>query len=314
MNIKDYYPLCIDEQLKKEFGTENYKNIKNAFNEGNIEEFVEDLFKNPKTNYYYASVKEEEINSSTQRFIAIFSWLKYKQIYKFDKDLWDLIQDVNSLEIHCSVFQSLPFPVFYIDHPFNNDLKGCIVMYGEIEDQKYIKFVFFADNNTSFLCLPLNDDIEGKTIEELIQNYVGDTNDYDISWFMQNMRSALNCIIYLCTENPDISTSYIDMPNIPGNKSKDKKRKPSKKNKLNVSNVGTKIGKVIRDSRSDKRYHSEATGTGKQKSPHIRKAHYHSFWTGTGEDRKLIVRFLSPMFIHGNDIDKNIATIRRKQI
>lgn len=312
----EIYPLKINEQLKQQFG-EHYRRIKKAFQEGNIEEFVEDLFKNPLTNSNYNTVTDEQISSSTQRFIGIFEWLKTKQIYKFDADLWELIQNVEKLEIRSSVFQTLPFQSFWIDHEFENNLNGCMVIYGEYNGENYLKLIFIADDNMSYLCLPFRSEIEGKTIEDLIAEH--SNSDVPI-WYKNNLRAVLNAIIYLCTEMPDISTRSVDMPNQaqPKSKNKDKKRN-SKKNKLNISNVGTKIGRIIRDTRNVSANRNSASvgtgGVGTQKSPHMRRAHYHSYWIGKGEERKLIVKFLSPMLIHGHDAEeKSIPTIRKKSI
>lgn len=46
------------------------------------------------------------------------------------------------------------------------------------------------------------------------------------------------------------------------------------------------------------------------KSPHARRGHWHHFWIGKHEtnERKLILKWVAPMFINGSE-DDNIATI-----
>ncbi len=41
------------------------------------------------------------------------------------------------------------------------------------------------------------------------------------------------------------------------------------------------------------------------KRPHARRGHWHNYWTGprSGE-RKLVLRWVEPMFIHGGEFDE----------
>lgn len=305
----EIYPLKINEQLKNQFGAEHYKNAKASFNEGKLEEFTEDLFKNPLTNSVYDTVTDEQIQSSTQRFSAIFEWLRYRQVYVFDEDLWKLLQGIEKLEIQAAVLASLPFNVFWIDHDFENGLKGCMVSYGN-EITEHIKLTFFAEDNISYICLPLTADIEGKTIEDVINERADNVPD----WYISNLRTALNVIIYLCTEKPDVVVKKKDMPSQSHSKTT---RKTIKKKQMGIGKVGTNLGRIIRESNiryvSDGKQPSEHTG--KTKSPHLRKAHYHSFWIGKEGEKKLIVKFLSPMFIHGQDTKSEvITTVRKKKL
>lgn len=312
MNIKEIYPLFIDKQLSDQFG-DWYIQIKQAFKENRIEDFVEELFKNPQTNSFASTVTDDQISCTTQRFIAIFEWLKNKQIYKFDADLWELIQNVEKLEIRSSVFKSLPFNVFWIEHEFENNLNGCMVIYGEYNGENYLKLIFIADDNMSYLCLPFRSEIEGKTIEDLIAEH---SNSDVPNWYKNNLRAVLNAIVYLCTDKPDISTYQTELPvsSVPkANKSNTKKKKAEKKkNVTSVSNVGLTIGRYIRETKRtvSSTHTGNGSGSGTPKAPHMRKAHYHSFWTKDGDKKRLIVKFLSPILVNGGKADDIQPTIR----
>lgn len=312
---KEIYPLFIDKQLSEQFG-DWYIQIKQAFKENRIEDFVEELFKNPQTNSSASTVTDDQIACTTQRFIAVFEWLKNKQIYKFDADLWELIQNVEKLEIRSSVFKSLPFNVFWIEHEFENNLNGCMVIYGEYDGENYLKLIFLADNNISYLCLPFRSEIEGKTIEDLIAEH---SNSDVADWYKNNLRAVLNAVVYLCTDKPDISTYHAELPPVAPvqrTKKNNKKKKTEKKNITSISNVGLTLGRYIRETRKTTLTATHTgvnSGGGSPKSPHMRKAHYHSFWTKDGDKKKLIVKFLSPIFVNGGIADAELRpTIRQK--
>lgn len=313
MNIKEIYPLYIEQQLKAEFG-ESYQKVRQAYKDNRIEEFLQEFLLNPATNYYASTTTPKQIEATVQRFTSLFEWQKEKQIYKFDDELWSLLIQVDKLEIHCSVFQALPFQVFWIDRIFEHELNGCMVICNE----DYIKLCFFAERNISYICLPFRDDVEGKTIEELIESHVNATISSEMmKWYTKNIRAALNAVIYLCTDKPDISTYQTELPvfsSPKANKSNNKKKKAEKKkNVTSISNVGLTIGRYIRETKrtvSSTTHTGNGSGSGTPKAPHMRKAHYHSFWTKDGDKKKLIVKFLSPILVNGGKADDIKPTIR----
>lgn len=312
---KEIYPLYIYKILEEQFG-DWLPQIKQAYNEDRIEGFVDELFKNPINNSHANTVTDYQISCSTQRFIAVFEWLKNKQIYKFDSDLWELIQNVEKLEIRSSVFKSLPFNTFWIAHDFENGFSGCMVIYGECNDGNYLKLIFINDTNSSYMRLPLRSDTEGKTLEEIIE--MAEQTDNVTEWYKRNMRAVLNAIVYLCTDKPDISTYHAELPPVAPvqrTKKNNKKKKTEKKNITSISNVGLTLGRYIRETRKTTTTHNTAisSGVGSTKSPHMRKAHYHSFWVKDGDKKKLIVKFLSPIFVNGGIANAELRpTIRQK--
>lgn len=52
-------------------------------------------------------------------------------------------------------------------------------------------------------------------------------------------------------------------------------------------------------------------GHGSAKSPHSRKGHWHHFWTGKRgtEERKLILKWVAPMFINGGTDEVSVNLI-----
>ena len=74
--------------------------------------------------------------------------------------------------------------------------------------------------------------------------------------------------------------------------------------------VGIRIGAAIRKAQRKPPADPDAEkGTGSAKRPHSRRGHWHHYWTGPKDgDRKLVLKWTAPTFIHADDIDDNIIT------
>ena len=87
------------------------------------------------------------------------------------------------------------------------------------------------------------------------------------------------------------------------------KRSDSYKNKpkdtygeIRKWDVGYRIGKIIRNSKSDQQAEPTERNNSKSsmKRPHTRRGHFHHFWVGSKSDgsRKLVLKWVAPMFIN----------------
>lgn len=65
--------------------------------------------------------------------------------------------------------------------------------------------------------------------------------------------------------------------------------------------VGIRVGAALRKAR--RRYEgTENPGTGARKRAHTRRGHWHHYWTGPKNgERKLILKWTAPTFIHPED-------------
>lgn len=303
MKIEDVYPLFLLEQLRKTYGS-HFGEIKEAWQHEQLYEFLTEFLTNVSTNRYANEVTQSTILSTVKRFESLLNWNKLKQIYTFDTALWELIQNSEAFTFYSAAFDNLPFDCFCIEFQFYQ-FNCVIVRKTEIS----LSFTYLSDNTISYIDMPFSELYEGKLIDEIIkESYDGAVPDY----FLNNIRYTLNAIMYLCTENPDIYT--ISEP-IPAHQNKSQKSKKNSRKQPTVSSnkVGMNLGHIIRDNKNRYRYESEITGTGQKKSPHIRKAHFHHYWTGKkGEEKKITVKFLSPIFVNSNG-EVNTTTIRRKE-
>lgn len=73
--------------------------------------------------------------------------------------------------------------------------------------------------------------------------------------------------------------------------------------------VGMRMGATIRA--AEKRSSAAASaGTGTAKCPHARRGHRHHYWAGLKEDRKLILKWTAPMFVHPEGgLEENVVVM-----
>lgn len=121
------------------------------------------------------------------------------------------------------------------------------------------------------------------------------------------MSRLLQLILYICAENKDMQENE---------QQKTITRKPSNKDKpkdafreIRKWDVGYRIGNVIRKhdnaERSNNSNETTSTSAGTSKRPHSRRGHYHHYWIGSEKDgsRRIILKWIAPMFINGGDDD-----------
>jgi hypothetical protein len=105
-------------------------------------------------------------------------------------------------------------------------------------------------------------------------------------WLETNTRLALNVLLYICSEEPDIVPAT--------NKRLSGKTKEGKP--VREMNVGWTVGPALLKAREQ---HGSQPGipTGRKMAPHQRRAHFHTYWTGSGRTVP-IIRWLNPIFVN----------------
>ncbi|ATL70769.1 hypothetical protein CRH09_35900 [Nocardia terpenica] len=136
------------------------------------------------------------------------------------------------------------------------------------------------------------DDAVQTTLEAFLLglgNYA--TREQQEKWLGQLIRIALNILIYLCTEQPDVRTVSRASKKKPAGKP-NTKSKPSR-----MIQVGWSLGPTLEKAR--RVYESQrSSGTGQRSvKPHQRRAHYHTYWTGKGRTTPK-VKFIKPFWVN----------------
>ena len=105
---------------------------------------------------------------------------------------------------------------------------------------------------------------------------------------------TIQLILYIAAENADV---YADQPQSQTRRSyiKDKVKE------ISSYSVGIRIGAAIRK-------HKTAQDVGvicSHKRPHSRRGHWHHYWAGSQNERRLILKWTVPTYIHAG-IDETV--------
>ena len=303
-------------------GKEEVNNMRHVYNQNDDKVFKDYMLKF----FPNGSFKEKEAAFHTISLMSIyFEWEKYKQIYQFNKELFELLiseTDYKTLPSY-ALANCLPFPSLCINNKFSCEINGVIHIVDEVyivvfkTDKGYCLSLSFltAPFKSSSFQIPFDPSNEKETLSDLIDRYA-ETEEkrkglIENSYLLTLTSQVISVLMYLCTDEKDIVTHKSPLSQ------KQLKGKPTKKDMMNISTVGAKSGKIIREYNKKVIYErdtSTETGRGASKRPHIRKAHFHSFWIGKKDgERKLIVKFLSPIFVKGDNGDTEITTRKIKK-
>ena len=244
--------------------------------------------------------------------IACWLWRKNKVIYRFDEDLTDTLaaQDLEDTDIlPMELLLHPPYPAVYIKAPnlvAGRDGFFYFIDYDVNANQPEMRLLWISDEGPIPQVMHL---LPGRTIKECVENTLNDMkdrflsmNDIDTSFVdamykavKPEMTNAITLFLYLVSQNADITD---DQPY-------KKKRRPyiaDTKQEIHTYSVGLRIGAVIRKVAHGS---AEGTGLGSRKRPHSRRGHWHHYWVGPKEDRKLILKWLAPMYINADYAEFN---------
>lgn len=268
-----------------------------------------------------------EITSIAQAIFALAPWRPSKEVYVIDEDLKDLLfEQDGELDVPDEILLQLPYPCFYVELPNTyyraDKIHGFFVTleYDVINGDKELKPVFLTDNGDIF---SYSIHIGAKTIEESVdmldkqalENTNGDKELKRLALrAMQDsaetkifLKQILQVILYILAQNAEITPSS-EQSFI----TKRGKTLKDKYSEIRKWDVGIRVGAAIRQQKiREQSEWSERNQSGHNSPrPHIRRGHWHHFWTGPKtqpEERKLILKWLSPMTVAANPDDTPIV-------
>ena len=262
--------------------------------------------------------------SATYNVTLMYNWNVYKQIYRFDKDTFNLLMNVDIDKIPFDIIKNnLPYPAFFIDNTFKSTVsgivfRGCFVSLLNMFNGLELCLFFITDTPESdyqYACLPLYFKETDLTIEQALRKrnevYEVDCDESILKDAEGLISQALKAIIYICSANREIETIKVTVNNN-DNKKKNKNKKPKT---ITQNNVGYKMGAAIRLNKKNyvyvdeegNRINKKNKGNHKKKSPHLRMGHYHHYWVGSKdkpEERKLILKYVAPLYINSTEAEK----------
>lgn len=284
----------------------SYLKFKTLFN--TVSDMLPDKFEN--SIYKRVNATQRHIKLTNDRLITsqliqmhmFYYWSKSKEIYQFDKDFAEELEQTPVDTIPYENLKLLPYDTFAIT--INNDyilVHKCYDSNHTESDYLIIGKFNHELQYVNMLGLPLTE--EFSTVDSL-RNICETPSQVD------DVINCLNLIMYLTSEKSDIK------PN-PEQKTVTRRSGQVKNvyREIRKWNVGYRFGAAFRKEKQSVRTHTvtsyDSVHTGTKKRPHIRRAHWHKFWTGKkdSDERRLVLKWLSPVAINMDDEDDTPAVI-----
>lgn len=273
----------------------------------------------PIVNVYDELYKDSNHKKASQYMgivAALAAWRIHKQIFCFDTDLERLLIDQRdeSLILPVETLRNLPYDCIYIKTKILKNVDGFFARYEYWEGKMELSLSMVEVEGTRIDVIPATICLTpGKTINELIHlAFAMDNGDGELVFknltaqdkkaAADVMNSLLQLVLYLCSQNSEV---------VEDTKQKEFRKPPKafefikdKPREIQKWNCGEQTGELIRKYQSNPKQYYEGilkhSGNGTPKSPHARRGHWHSYWTGKrdSDDRKIILKWLAPTFIH----------------
>lgn len=284
------------------------------------------------------------IQNNNELFFHTYNWRQHKQIYRFDSEFANELFQSDSSAVDTSVFANLPYNSFFVEldkrieldiYNSKHELAGFFCAYNaqvyDTNDTASCDFdlteclhIMFVTTDAIVIGCPIKVQ-QGMTVQESLAFYL---MQLDIALKNNDERAVYNAIsdivpellnnavqllLYICSMNSDIAEN-------PEQKKIYKAPTAHTVSKDRISevrkwDVGYRIGKIIRESKkSDVEHKAHSShSSSSAKRPHSRRGHFHHFWIGKRDsaERKLIVKWIAPMFINAKLNAEMPATITR---
>ncbi len=257
------------------------------------------------------------------------NWEKYRQIYSFDPEMISLLPEFSESEtIPVEILSSLPVPFFFLE-PENAFIALSEAGTDDRCKEWYLTYQRLKKDDTGAIAVcetRVQILSSGMTIGEIVQEKEG-LNSFEFKEFEQHeelkaskaefLKRILPQLLYLCAQNADLTETTPDLV-----KEKRKKVESTGKTYVPKTPVTFDVGHVIvRDYNKSKNVvqsgnRPAGSSSGWTQRPHVRRGHWHHFWTGKRTDpesRKLILKWIAPLFVNANvdqDVPETINNVR----
>lgn len=251
----------------------------------------------------------------TSRLAAIGTWRYTQGIYRFDSEVHEaLIRTSIDKEMPSEVFLRLPEWSVYIESP-GQQFVGRVVhgFWAHLESdtphgEPELRFLFDSENGL----IPFIFRLGRCSVADSLKREANDTVG---NWLFKKLniptaliemaaeagaaelQPFLSLVLYLCSEEPEISNRTQPGPGRPQPRGIKGGRKLFAPSNSRIFQVGHRTGEQLR--RAKKGGNGEASG--KTVRPHIRRGHWHGYWLGPRDgERQFKFKWLAPTMVAGD--------------
>lgn len=272
-----------------------------------------------------------EIADGAARTAAAAAWRMTKGIYRFDPGLRQALWDTPVRgDVPTALLYRLPEKCVYITAPPDGHDgwlgTGVFVhLDWEPSGRHFLRFLMVSrpPDGGVLLVMPLQMSLDEGTLEDGVRNagivwYSRDGHTVEGAELSERLRktarlvgSLLSLVLYLCSEEPDITGK-----GQPGNPRPTKTKKGLRTFAapgVRTWNVGARIGAALRATQSAEDREYGVTGTGRARPrPHVRRAHWSVYWTGPKTvEQTPVLRWIPPLLIAANESGEELPAVIR---
>ena len=254
-----------------------------------------------------------------QMLAACGTWRYTQGIYQFDPDIYNAVIDskINGA-LPSTVLVRLPEWCLYVETPdlqvSDQKCYGFFVWLEHDMNKFHTELRILVDGEKEIVSVPLHlGDWDLKTaVEKYIDESgfqgakIGHEISYtadDISAISADIMPIVSLILYICSDEPDLSN--LEKPS--ENPSQPQPKKTKKGWRLfpadnpKIWSVGLNDGETLR-----KQVKEWQTNTGRTVKPHVRRGHYHTYWIGKrgSDEQKAISKWIMPTIVGAKDDDE----------
>lgn len=264
---------------------------------------------------------------------ALAPWRLYKQIFEFAYETEELLlSQRDDCKIPIETLQNLPYPCIYIRTRTINGLDGFFVHieHDTKDGRKELRLTLVGDNGEYYPIMihlvpngTLLDGIKSAKAESArVSKTLGDViarrfekEGERLEDLMVLAAPLVQLVLYICAQNKEVELDP-DQEKI-YRAPKEKKHIKDKYSEIRMFNCGEEIAQQIRRSyrqgQVNYTYLKDAgdSGSGTPKRPHVRRGHWHHYWTGKADDKKIILKWQPPTFIHGDEAESKDVDINK---
>ena len=270
-----------------------------------------------------------------QLMAATASWRQHKQIFQFSPEIEEMLMRQTMDEdviIPISILKNLPYQCLYIKL-HHEEYDGFFVHFDINENKLELRLLIITKENT-WIPIPIElKEEESSTLKDSISHMLNnirldkrldDSNEAKIlkkqipkeEEYIEIVQPLLQLILYLCAENKEVEEN-LHQKKIT-RKPKNKQFIKDKYREVQIWDCGNKTGEIIRNynkSVVNNKYintnNYDKNNNSTPKRPHSRRGHWHHYWIGkmNSDERKLVLRWVAPTFIHGNTINEEVVQI-----
>lgn len=278
--------------------------------------------------YTYLSSAHSNVGAASDaaELTACWAWRRSRIVYAVDEDMAELLfaqaEDMADAEtVPVELLLHLPYPCIYVKarHP---DFSGMDGFFAWVD---YDVNHHSTELRVQWLTVDMQHTIPqvlhlapGWTIGECVDDTFGrirDNSGLDLSkvpgmdMLTHILVGAVQILLYIVSDGADIAAAP-DHKHV--RKAPPKPNDVGKASTVDLQYVGVRMGAAIRGARARAEAdEADATGStpGGKKRPHARRGHWHHYWAGPQDDRRLVLKWTAPTYIHADDMPPDGETV-----